>query len=558
MRKKLLLSCVFALCFGTACAEASSIDSLKYDMSSQTVTVSGKADAYNDTDYRGVGIIIFAPGKSGADAEDLKKFNNSIIEQAVQITPAADGTFSYSYRADNMNYGNHAVEITFADGSEYSDNLFFTTASENNALIQKINAADSKEKMAEVFLQYPYLFYGQKCYEEVCTFIPEDDLRQELAEKMLGVTYKDSDMVFREIQKTAALSGLERKDTQAEFKEWMEKQKAELDISNDTVYTVLYPASSESVTNELIEMSFSSSEIFYENFCNKVILDALNKIVNYKDVGYIIDNAKHYLVNSELDVYYNDLSDSQRAKVQSGMAGRYTSVSDFETKLKSEIENAKQGTGGGGGSNNGTGGGGGGGGISSGKSVAPVSVNPEAAVVKNPMFSDLDSVSWAKDSIEKLASRGIISGMGNNKFEPQKNVTREEFVKIIVAAYNLIDENAQNTNFEDVDNKQWYAKYVASAYNAGIISGVSDTSFGTGEPITREDMAVIAFRAAKLGKTQDGERFFDDDLISGYAKDAVYTMKAKGMMRGKGDGIFDPKAYATRAEAAKMIDNMLL
>ena len=554
MRKQLLLSCVFAVCFGTVCAEASSIDSLKYDTSSQTVTVSGKADAYTDTDYRDVAMIIFAPGKTGADAENLREFDSSIIEQAAQITPEADGTFSYSYKVDTMNYGNHVVEITFADGSEYSDSLFFTTVSEDNALIQKINAADSKEKMLEVFSDYAYLFLGQKCYDEVCEFIPE--LKTEIAQKMLGVRYTASDVVCREIQKTSALAGLERMDTGEEFKEWMENKKAELGISKDTVYTVLYPASSDSVTGELMEMSFSSSEMFYKNFCDKVILDALNKIVNYKDIGYIIDNSKHYLVNSNLDVYYNDLSDTQRVKVQSSMTGKYTSISDFETKLKSEIAKAKQDVGGstGGGTVSGGSGGGGskGGGIISTGTTVPT--NSGSAVAT---FGDLDSFSWAKDSIERLASKGIISGTGDNKFEPQKNVTREEFVKIIVGAYNLLDNNTQNTKFKDVDNNQWYAKYIASAYNAGIISGVSDTVFGIGEPITRQDMAVIAYRAAKLVKVTDSEKFKDDSLISDYAKDAVYTMKASGIMNGKGDGLFDPKTYATRAEAAKMIDNML-
>ena len=163
---------------------------------------------------------------------------------------------------------------------------------------------------------------------------------------------------------------------------------------------------------------------------------------------------------------------------------------------------------------------------------------------------------WAKDSIENLTELGIVSGKGDGIFAPMDKVTREEFVKMIVCAYELFDKSAV-CSFDDVNKDARYAPYVASAYNSGLVYGVSEEEFGIGRNITREEMAVIAYRAAGYEKMTADNLFADDDKISDYAKTAVYTMRSKGIMSGKGDNRFAPKDFATRAEAAKMLDLML-
>lgn len=90
---------------------------------------------------------------------------------------------------------------------------------------------------------------------------------------------------------------------------------------------------------------------------------------------------------------------------------------------------------------------------------------------------------------------------------------------------------------------------------------MDEEHFGVGQNITREDMAVMVYRAAKkTGKVSDAEQgaaFADENEISDYAKEAVNTLKARGVMGGKGENRFEPKAYATRAEAAKMIHGLI-
>lgn len=92
--------------------------------------------------------------------------------------------------------------------------------------------------------------------------------------------------------------------------------------------------------------------------------------------------------------------------------------------------------------------------------------------------------------------------------------------------------------------------------------GVSDTEFGIGREITREQMAAMIYRAVKSSgldiPRKAAAEFSDYGAISDYAKEACGFMSETGIMNGKTGGVFDPSAAATRAEAAKVIYELLL
>ena len=159
---------------------------------------------------------------------------------------------------------------------------------------------------------------------------------------------------------------------------------------------------------------------------------------------------------------------------------------------------------------------------------------------------------WAKEVVNALAEKGIVSGYDDNSFRPNNTVTRNEFITMLIRAFDKLDENAEYT-FTDGDKNAWYAKYIASAKQAGILSGYEDGSFGDGENITRQDLAVMAYRLAGLNKAEDYTAFADDDKIADYAKEAVYALNAAGIINGMGDNMFEPSANATRAQAARII-----
>lgn len=176
----------------------------------------------------------------------------------------------------------------------------------------------------------------------------------------------------------------------------------------------------------------------------------------------------------------------------------------------------------------------------------------------NGAFSDLDSVLWAKDSIEKLAELKIVSGIGDGLFAPDGLVKREEFIKMLVLALDVYDENAK-CSFDDVNESDWYYTYISSALECKIILGTGNSKFGAGQYLKREDIAVILNRCINIEKQRDESFLFADDKdISDYAKESVYNLYANGVINGMGDSIFAPQETCTRAMAAKLIYSSII
>ena len=174
-------------------------------------------------------------------------------------------------------------------------------------------------------------------------------------------------------------------------------------------------------------------------------------------------------------------------------------------------------------------------------------------------FRDVTSNHWAYNYVTQLAQKKIISGYDDNTFRPNNNVTREEFVKMIINATGLYSESA-DCEFGDVTSDAWYYSYVASASTLGIVSGRDDMTFGVGTNITRQDVAVIAARIIKyLEKptSMGNAEFTDTDAISDYAQESVNILTGMGIINGFDDGAFKPHNALTRAEAATIISKLI-
>ena len=192
--------------------------------------------------------------------------------------------------------------------------------------------------------------------------------------------------------------------------------------------------------------------------------------------------------------------------------------------------------------------------------IVTETVEPEAEpeiqvpVVKGEMnFTDLDSVSWAKDAIKYLYDNDIASGTSDTTFSPNEHLTREQFVKIICGAFN-VPSSSQAVSFKDVKKGAWYESFVKDACGAGLVSGTSKDTFGVGQKITRQDLAVIIYRAVgdKIKAEGKAPVFNDKAEIDGYAVAAVTVLSKAGIINGS-NGNFNPKNYCTRAEMAKIV-----
>ena len=175
-------------------------------------------------------------------------------------------------------------------------------------------------------------------------------------------------------------------------------------------------------------------------------------------------------------------------------------------------------------------------------------------------FEDVAADHWAYSPIQYLYEHGIVNGESDNAFCPDNNVTREEFVKILVHALNISGVDS-TTAFRDVDENEWYCKDIQTAYSTGIVTGLSTDTFGIGQNITREDICVMLARALDYqGKditASGGKEYVDTDEISDYAREAVALMTDAGILSGYEDGTVQPKAFATRAECAKLMYTLL-
>lgn len=180
-----------------------------------------------------------------------------------------------------------------------------------------------------------------------------------------------------------------------------------------------------------------------------------------------------------------------------------------------------------------------------------------AIVSERVEFTDVGETHWAKEFIYYLANRGIVSGVGGGRFEPNRSITRAEFVKILTTAAKADISKAESSGFSDVAATAWYAPYIAWAAEAGIVKGY-DGKFRPNDNIIRQDIAVMIARYAEyaqytMPKTTQKSAFADDAEISAYAKDSVSSMQQAGIIIGKGENRFAPTDNATRAEACKMI-----
>ncbi len=194
------------------------------------------------------------------------------------------------------------------------------------------------------------------------------------------------------------------------------------------------------------------------------------------------------------------------------------------------------------------------GGNNVGGSVSVGLVNPIVGQNSVP-FTDIDDVDWAGEAIRALYREGVIDGVSAKQFQPNANVTREQFIKIIVNTFGL-KGNGTATKLADVDQNEWYAPFINTAVELGIINGVSETEFGIGQNITRQDMAVIMYRVAKyIGKdiTAKSSRVPTDmDTADDYADEAIIALYQSGIVNGVADGVFAGWQTATRAQAAKL------
>ncbi|HIU47983.1 MAG TPA: S-layer homology domain-containing protein [Candidatus Avimonoglobus intestinipullorum] len=189
----------------------------------------------------------------------------------------------------------------------------------------------------------------------------------------------------------------------------------------------------------------------------------------------------------------------------------------------------------------------------------PADEDEIAAPLEETRFEDVGAEHWAHAAIEALAEQGIVSGVSETSFEPERQVTREEFAVLLQKAFGY-EIQGTRISFDDVAEDAWYADAVYALAENGIASGTGPHLFGVGGTITRQDMAAMLWRCAETAaveRVRDYTGFTDEDSIAEYAAEAVEEMYCRGLLNGMEDGSFRPQEGTTRAQAAYLINSIL-
>ena len=175
-------------------------------------------------------------------------------------------------------------------------------------------------------------------------------------------------------------------------------------------------------------------------------------------------------------------------------------------------------------------------------------------------FLDVAEGSWYYDAVSYVYEHGLMTGTSGTAFAPDANLTRAMMATVLWAMEGSPVVNYAMT-YTDVSGGAWYAEAVRWATSEGVVSGVGDNRFDPDAPITREQMAVMLYAyAAHKGYDTDhnsaeARTFHDYDAISGWALTAMEWAVDAGLIGGKPGNILDPAGTATRAEVATILRN---
>ncbi len=191
-------------------------------------------------------------------------------------------------------------------------------------------------------------------------------------------------------------------------------------------------------------------------------------------------------------------------------------------------------------------------------STAPSKATPSKAA---PSFPDVKKTDWFYAPVQYCAEKGYIKGYSNGNFGPADALTRQDFVIILarIAGVNLNNYADKPSGLSDVAAGQYYTNAINWAVKEKVLSGYSNGKFGVGDPITREQVAVILHNY--MGKPRTGSSdalaaFADRGQISDFAKNAMTWAVNNKIITGMNSTTLAPVATASRAEIAAMIARM--
>lgn len=509
------------------------------------ITSSGSISAKNGEE---ITIDVYYPDKTYTDLlnADIGDYTKILLRRD-QTTVGERGKYEFKFKVGNIPTGEYTVRISKTNAKTADDvvveKLLYSNPNDYKTAVEALNKAASVIELKNIIDTYSMALGIDLSNETDSDAVLTIMLNSVKAEKLKSDDAKSVQNCFNLSKLVAELNSSKTEN--------INNKITVLDLSKcglDGYYTKSYVNEDvqKNLTSRVSGKNFDSIPKLYKSLCEQFVLAVVEKSGSNSAIKEVIDGF-----SEEIGANVSGFSERNLSELSGQNYNDYSA-------LKSAIDNIKSSNSGSSSSSGGNRGGGSGGSIGGTKTyptVVPDTDNKDIEL-NYYVFDDLDGVEWAREPICKLAEMGVLRGKEYRLFYPNDNITREEFVKMLTVAYKLNIEN-KTAKFTDVNADDWFMPYVAAAFENGIVNGVSDDMFGTGQNITRQDLAVMAYNAAlKNGvefNTEGVQKFSDDDKISDYAKTAVYALKSQDIVNGIDGKNFAPQDTATRAEAAKIL-----
>lgn len=509
------------------------------------ITSSGSISAKNGEE---ITIDVYYPDKTYTDLlnADIGDYTKILLRRD-QTTVGERGKYEFKFKVGDIPTGEYTVRISKTNAKTADDvvveKLLYSNPNDYKTAVEALNKAASVIELKNIIDTYSMALGIDLSNETDSDAVLTIMLNSVKAEKLKSDDAKSVQNCFNLSKLVAELNSSKTEN--------INNKITVLDLSKcglDGYYTKSYVNEDvqKNLTSRVSGKNFDSIPKLYKSLCEQFVLAVVEKSGSNSAIKEVIDGFSEEIGASVSGFSERNLSE---------LSGQ--NYNDYSA-LKSAIDNIKSSNSGSPSSSGGNRGGGSGGSIGGTKTyptVVPDTDNKDIEL-NYYVFDDLEGVEWAREPICKLAEMGVLRGKEYRLFYPNDNIMREEFVKMLTVAYKLNIEN-KTDKFTDVNADDWFMPYVAAALENGIVNGVSDDMFGTGQNITRQDLAVMAYNAAlKNGvefNTEGVQKFSDDDKISDYAKTAVYALKSQNIVNGIDGKNFAPQDTATRAEAAKIL-----
>lgn len=539
----------FVCSFGFV-AEAS-VQIVKYDTENEILTVAGSEDSKMQT----ISLEVLAEGITS------EQFKVSNAEERFQMLVHADETlsteggnwqFSFEFPADSEK---HIIRVrTGLNGEIETHSVVAATPEEFDAAMEKINGAVSNTMSAVLKECAGILSLDSDTLET----LPQKNL-DAMAQRILNERNKQLNQEFAGLNileavfnENLAVECVNVADGST-IESVLKKYEIYFDYKNEKAYQIFEefsPENRKDFYNALSKNDYSSPAEVDDAFTLEAVQVKLVAVRGYDELYEVLPQCADAL-DANISKY-TALSKEKQLKVCSEIITRLSGDSFTKEALEQMVNSAAEKYS----SSGGSGGNGGGGGSSSGGTTKTPSIGfaaPNEPYEVVTVFDDLGGVSWARESIEELAKRGVINGKSEKIFAPGDTVTREEFVKMVVLAFHITAADT-DCNFTDVKDDAWYREYIGRAVGSGLVNGLGDGTFGVGENISRQDIAVILWKGIQKKTASGSTAAFDDNGdVSDYAKEAVNAMRYLNIIDGYEDNTFRPHNAATRAEAAKLL-----